>query len=331
MNSGKLQESVLSRSVLKQLHKRREEILLKPQVGIGYQVFGTVETGFYAMTTNVLSGPLVELERLVVHRGVNSLVCTGAKPLGLMLAVTLPEEGGESVDLEPALRHFMQQADADCAQLDIEIMGGHTQVDPFVRMPVITVTALGLLNNGAEVDLSRQRPRPGQDIVMTKWAGLSGTWQLLNRHRPELMERFTAGYLAGVEAMPECFSVRREAELAISDDVRALFDLSEGGIFGALWEAAAAGKTGLLVDLRRIPLRQETVEICNLLDVNPYQLVSLGALLIASDHGERLVKELSSEGIEAAVIGQFTEGNDRKIMNGDEIRYLEPPRAAKII
>lgn len=85
---------------------------------------------------------------------------------------------------------------------------------------------------------------------------------------------------------------------------------------------------GLSVELKKIPLKQETVELCDFIDVNPYLLPSLGALLIACDHGEQLVRGLRQEGIAAAVIGSFTSSNDRIIVNDDETRYLEPPRGS---
>ena len=53
-------------------------------------------------------------------------------------------------------------------------------------------------------------------------------------------------------------------------------DLSEGGIFGALWEMADGAGIGLDVALKRIPIQQETVEICEFFGVNPYQMLSDG-------------------------------------------------------
>lgn len=53
-------------------------------------------------------------------------------------------------------------------------------------------------------------------------------------------------------------------------------DLSEGGIFGALWEMADGAGIGLDVALKRIPIQQETVEICEFFGVNPYQMLSTG-------------------------------------------------------
>ena len=77
-------------------------------------------------------------------------------------------------------------------------------------------------------------------------------------------------------------------------------DLSEGGIFGALWEMADGAGIGLDVALKRIPIQQETVEICEFFGVNPYQMLSTGALLIAAADGEGLVQKMALEGIPSA-------------------------------
>ena len=103
-------------------------------------------------------------------------------------------------------------------------------------------------------------------------------------------------------------------------------DLSEGGIFGALWEMADGAGVGLDVTLKKIPIRQETVEICEFFGVNPYQMLSTGALLIAVKDGEGLVQKLGIEGIPAAVIGRTTAGNERILRNGEEVRYLDKPQ-----
>ena len=82
--------------------------------------------------------------------------------------------------------------------------------------------------------------------------------------------------------------------------------------------------TGLEVSLKKIPIRQETVEICNELDVNPYELSGNGSLLFVTDQGEMLAEQLQQQKIPAAVIGFLSADNDRVIVNGDERRFLEP-------
>ena len=83
---------------------------------------------------------------------------------------------------------------------------------------------------------------------------------------------------------------------------------------------------GLEVDLKKIPVRQETIEICEYFDVNPYYLYSAGSLLVGTEHGEALVSHLAAQGIFAAVIGRATGGKDRVIRNGEECRYLDRPK-----
>ena len=89
--------------------------------------------------------------------------------------------------------------------------------------------------------------------------------------------------------------------------------------------AEAAG-TGLSINLKAIPVRQETIEICEQLELNPYRLLSGGSLLMAADDGEALAESLIQSGIPAFVIGCATEGNDRVLVGSEEgeRRFLEP-------
>lgn len=105
-----------------------------------------------------------------------------------------------------------------------------------------------------------------------------------------------------------------------------MHDITEGGIFGALWEMASGAGVGLEVDLKKIPIRQETVEICEYFGVNPYQVMSSGSMLIAVDDGYELVRKLEQAGIHSAVVGRTVRGNDRILRNGEDVRYLDKPQ-----
>ena len=109
-----------------------------------------------------------------------------------------------------------------------------------------------------------------------------------------------------------------------------MHDVTEGGIFGALWEMAEASGVGLEIDLKKIPLKQETVEICEYFGISPYELISSGSMLMAAKDGNRLVMELQKEGIPAVIIGKATAGRDRILRNEDECRYLEPPKTDEL-
>ena len=88
--------------------------------------------------------------------------------------------------------------------------------------------------------------------------------------------------------------------------------MGEGGFLSALWKMAEASQVGLEMDFSKVPIRQETIEICEIFDINPYKLNSEGAVLIGIPAGEALVQELRRMGMMAAVIGQTNAGNDRQ-------------------
>ena len=330
MKIGKLQESILDRSVFKQLHKVRKETLLKPKVGVGYQLISNDSSLPMAQTVNVIEGEADEVAYMIVPRAVNSIAASGAVPAGIQLCLVLPESLTEQ-----ELRKIIRVVAAQCTQAGIDLCGGHTQISDSVTKVIASVTAFGFYDQALfipEIDKGKVKisaAKAGQDIVMTGFAGLSGTWLLEKKFHVAFVDKYNPDIADSIQRFCEKFSILNEAKLALSYGAQTLYDLSEGGVFGGLWEVAVAGNVGLRVDLKKIPLKQETVELCDFVDVNPYQLMSMGSLLIAADHGEDLVSRLIENGVPAVVIGQFTDNNDRVIINDDEVRYLEPPRGSQ--
>ena len=125
-------------------------------------------------------------------------------------------------------------------------------------------------------------------------------------------------------------SVVEDSKIAVKHGVSAMHDVTEGGIYGALWEVAEASGVGLEIDLKAIPIRQETVEICECFELNPYYLISSGCMLMAADRGHDLVRELEKAGIPAAVIGKATDGKARRIVNGEDESFLERPKTDEL-
>ena len=334
MKIGKISGSILDRSVAKVLHRNSDSMLCKLKPGIGYQLVHMGKECLMASAVNTVEGTPDQVGAMLVPRGLNALACSGALPKGIMLTLTLPE----TVE-EPDFRKLMQAIDQDCQREHIEVLGGHTQVSSGVSRVIASVTAVGICPalkkegdgaapGGSMAAAGQMRPVAGQDIVMTKWAGLSGTWLIHQQCRQAFIEKYNRDLSDAIEHMKEFFCVCREAAVARDFGVQYMLDLSVTGVFGGLWEAASAGNVGLCVELKHIPIRQETVELCDFVDVNPYLIPSMGAMLMASWHGSALVSRLKRAGIEAAVIGNFTQGNDRVIVNEDEVRYLDMPRAS---
>lgn len=323
MNLGKVSEAVLKRSVLNQIAHRREEVLVGPAIGEDCSVLAIEEDEVLVLSTDPITGTVQDIGTLAVHITANDIASNGAEVIGIMLTILLPD-GTE----EAQLRAAMQDMEAACRQLNIEIIGGHTEVTKAVCQPIVTVTGVGKMKRSDMIKTAGAKP--GQEIVMTKWAGLEGTAIIATAREAELRTKYNQSFLDGAKKMIEFISVVPEARIARTCKVTSMHDVTEGGIFGALWEIGAASKVGLEVDLKKILLRQETVEICEFYDINPYMLISSGCMLMVTDQANYLVDCLKAEGIAAAVIGRITEGNDRVIINEDEKRYLEPPKSDEL-
>lgn len=323
MRVGKVPETVLKRSVFKQISHRRNEILVRPGVGEDCAVLGIAEDEAIVLSTDPITGTVNEIGKFAVHITANDIASSGAEVIGILLTILLPDGAHES-----DLREMMQEIEGVCKELNIEVMGGHTEVSKAVNQPIITVTGVGKVKR--EELIKTAGLEPGQELVMTKWAGLEGTAILANDKPEVLKERFNMDFIEKAQSLSSCISIVKDAKIAKEIGATSMHDITEGGVFGALWEVAAASNVGVTVDLKKIPIKQETIEICELFDLNPYLLMSSGCLLISTYKGNELVDALKKEGISASVIGRVTKGHDRVIINDDETRFLEPPKTDEL-
>lgn len=323
MKIGKVPENVLKRAVFKQIHTRRPEVLLGAGVGEDCAAVKLADDEVLVMSTDPITGTAQDIGTLAIQITANDLASSGAEPVGVLLTVLLPPDAKES-----QLKLMMQQVEDACIEAKIQVMGGHTEVTPVVTQPVISVCGVGKVKEGHLV--STAGARPGMDILVTKWIGIEGTAILAKEKEEDLKQRFPAPFVEKAKELDAYISVLSEAAVATKSGVSAMHDVTEGGIFGALWEMAEASGVGLEIDLKKIPIRQETVEICEYFGINPYELISSGSMLMAAKDGNMLVRNLEKAGIPAAVIGKAVEGKDRVILNGDEKRFLEQPKVDEL-
>ncbi len=323
MKVGKVSETVLKRSVFKQLRKRREEVLIHAGVGEDCTAVSVAPDEVIVLSTDPITGTVNEIGTLAVHITANDIASSGAEVIGILTSVILPDGSREI-----ALKRIMSEMESVCKELNIEIMGGHTEVSKAVNQPLITVTGVGKIKK--EQLVATKGLEVGDELVMTKWAGLEGTAILANDHFEELTGRYTKEYMENAKELIKHISVVKDAKIASQVGVTSMHDITEGGIYGALWEVASAAGIGVEVELEKIPIRQETVEICEFYDLNPYQLMSSGCMLMGTQNGNALVKALEEAGIPAAIIGKAVAGNDKVIIREGERFYLEPPKSDEL-
>ena len=323
MKTGKVSESILKRSVLKEIKTKRPEIVLGAGVGEDCAAVKVAEDEILVLSTDPITGASQDIGIYAIQITANDLASSGAEPIGAMISLLLPEGTQEA-----ELKQLMCQMQENCETLHMQIMGGHTEVTKVVNQPVVTVTGVGKARRDSLV--STGGALPGDDIVLTKWIGLEGTSILAAEKEDELLARFSRDFIKKAQSFRTYLSVVPEGMIAVKQGVHAMHDVTEGGIFGALWEMAEASGVGLEVDLLKIPVKQETIEVCEFFGINPYELISSGSMLMAAADGNGLVQALEKEGIAAKVIGKATSGNDRVLMNQEERRFLEPPKADEL-
>lgn len=160
---------------------------------------------------------------------------------------------------------------------------------------------------------------------MTKWCGLEDTARLAGTARAA--ERFPEHFLRTARSFESLLSTEEDRKAAEAAGVpeEARLELGCGGILAGLWFLCERFHAGMRVNLKDIPLRQETIELTNYFDLNPYELNARGCLLMAAED-ERVLEAMRDRRVQARIIGYLYSANSRVLINGEEIRYLDMPR-----
>ena len=160
----------------------------------------------------------------------------------MLVTVIFPPESQEE-----ELQIIMEELTALAEKYEVEILGGHTEVSAAVNQTLISVTGVGKAAQGKIVTTGGLRA--GQELVVTKWIGLEGS-SILAKEKEELLQKQLPNeIIETAKRFDEKLSVVSDSKVAMEIGASAMHDVTEGGIFGALWEMAAASGVGLTVDL----------------------------------------------------------------------------------
>ncbi|MCC8100904.1 MAG: hypothetical protein LIP11_01105 [Clostridiales bacterium] len=338
MQVGELTETVRNRSVYRQFHLDTAGGRKCCRGNLSGLIFST-------------AGPLPgygDMPWRQVTAAANSLASDGAEGAAVSIQGCLPTTYEET-----RLREDMRQFAIEIKASGMEAGEVNIEVSAQVKAAQYFVTAVGyrlwataqeetgrewestgmesddlqnLANSGTGAGRWERGLRPGGELVVTRQIALSGTAALARAYENELCGRFPFWLVDQAKDFDRFMSVAETARAAYQFGADTVYDVAQGGIFNALWELAEQAGVGLDVDLRRIPVNQETIEICEYFDLNPYYLYSAGCLLIGTEHAEALVGALHETGVPAAVIGRTTNQNERILWNGENRRFLERPK-----
>lgn len=339
MEAGRIKDTIKKRAVLKKIKKCRKEVSNGAEKNIQ-----TVQLSFLGedspcifTVSDTVSMPMQLLKKgrgcdyikVQIEDILNRLYAEPAEPVMMTVVIMLPEQTEEA-----CLRFLMDCLVQTAEEKQIEISDVKAECSPDVVNALLLLTILGKKGSQSHFLHGAEAFLPGREIVMINAAGLEGTVMLENAGRELLEQRFSGSFLEHVRNLSLKTGIKNSMELVqtiVSDSEDAgVYCIGRTGVFGALWELASITKKGFSVELGEIPIYQETIELCEFFDVNPYMLRSGGALLIAVKQGRSLVEKCRGYGIKAAVIGSMENHADKLVCNGEERRYLTMPAAVKI-
>ncbi|WZL74061.1 AIR synthase family protein [Clostridiaceae bacterium 35-E11] len=318
MKVGKLDSELLRKIVFNNITLHRDEVLVRPGIG---EDCGVIDFGEYAcvMSTDPITGAANEVGRLAVHISCNDVASSGVQPLGLMLTIMVPEgTKAEEIDL------IMKQAGEEAAKLNVEIIGGHTEITSAVNRVIVSSTAIGRQTKSKVIHTSGAKL--GDSVVMTKNLGLEGTAIIAHDWEDKLKNVLGKDVVQKAKDMLKDISVVTEGVIAGEIGVTSMHDITEGGLLGAIWEMCEASQTGVKIYKHKVKITLETKKICDYFKIDPFRLISSGCMLmtVSKEKEAALLKALGEKGVDASVIGEVIK-EERYLVDGEkEIKMMAP-------
>ena len=254
--------------------------------------FATDRIGWYAVNVNA-----------------NDVAVAGGTPKWFLATLMMPPGSTEG-----EVRDIFGQIGEAAYEIGVQLAGGHTEVTPAVTQPVICGFMLGEVPTSRAVSASGGQP--ADVVILTKGIAIEGTSILANECRDELVKAgvTTPDISTAAEFLTDPgISVLKDAQTAVAaGGVTAMHDPTEGGLATALQELAFASKVDIVIDKSAVNVLPICRAICDALDIDPWGLISSGALLatVQPDHQDSVVAALQGVGIDASVIGRVKPQSD---------------------
>ena len=317
--TGKATPELFEHVILRRLGAKDPDILVGPQHGVDVGVVRVAEGVAMAVTTDpVFVVPAYGWERaawFAVH-----ILASDASTSGLPLRWMTVDLNLPPALTDEDLTSLWDAFHRACEALGIAVVTGHTARYDGCDWPMVggaTCIALG----PAEGFVTPRMARPGDDVVVTKGAGIEATALFAATFPERLTAAVGADVVARADALFEQMSVVPEARVAARFGLRehgvtSMHDATEGGVIGGLLEVAVASGTGMRIERDAIPMRPEVRAVCDHVGIDPYLSISEGSLIatVTPGRAESYVAALAGEGIDAAIVGRVTERSQGRVL-----------------
>lgn len=314
-HSGKIGSKLLREILQPQSGHQREEVIKGPKFGVDTSVIDLGDGRGLATSSDPLSLipslGLKESAWLSVHLLANDMATTGFAPQYAQFTLNLPTDFGLD-----KFKRYWGHIHRFCDEIGVAITGGHTGQIPGQES---TTPGGGTMFLQAPLDeiITSDGAEPGDKIVVTKESALAAS-SILAMSFPETVKEECSEEIheQGCQNFYRTSSLDdalAAAEvLAPNQELKAMHDVTEGGLLGGVSELAEASGCGFRVDSNKLPVGKAPKQICDLFDIDHRLCVGAGSMIMAVGEGqeEALVNYLQDQSIPATVVGELTEQDE---------------------
>lgn len=242
-----------------------------------------------------------DIGRLAVNGTVNDLAMSGACPLYLSAAFIL-EEGLSADDL----RRVVDSMGAAAREAGVQLVTGDTKVVDRGKGDQIFITTTGIGVIERPVNISANRARAGDKIILSGYIGDHGMAIMSQRENLDFegtIESDCAPLHGLVAAMLDACVEERDEH-----PIHCLRDPTRGGVATTLNEIASQSKVGMLLNETLLPVRENVKGACEILGLDPLYVANEGKLVavVAADAADAILCRMREHplGSNAVMIGE---------------------------
>lgn len=318
MKEGKLNFDDLRNMIQNSRKVVRDEVIVRNDVGEDCSVIDF--NGEHAIfSTDPITGADSNIGKLAVTINCNDVASSGGEPIALLVTILAPENSS----LEE-INKVMDEISEEAAKINVEVIGGHTEVTSAVNKLIVSVTVIGKTEKDGVIRTSGACE--GDDILVTKFIGLEGTSILVNDHEERIKKILSEKEIKEAKGLVKYISVLKEGRICKEYGATSMHDITEGGLLGALFEVAMASGKGFEINENNIPMLEVTRKVTKEFSIDPLRLISSGSMLVTAPDGKKIKEALKIAGINSEIIGKITKSKGIMISNGVKLEVEEPKR-----
>lgn len=175
---------------------------------------------------------------------------------------------------------------------------------------------------------------PGQDILVTGYMGQLGA-DIMSRFERDRMssrlpEPFMDKALTGTEAYKRFCALADFLSVPENWDTYGITYsavISESGMYKNLYDLGKVSGIGFTVNYPEVPIKQATVEFCEIVEADPWEMFTGNSVIIVCDRGPALKRKIEEQtGCNCELCGYMTKGKDKFIAHKDQMSRVNRPK-----